>query len=189
MRNLNIRAAFPSREYLAARIDVDRPFEEEATSAFEERRAQTFAELERRIAQEPGVVAVTFADRVPGSGSHDHDRERSSRLPAPGRRTKTRFWTSAVGPGFFEAFDRPIVAGRAFHGGDRILRARTVIVNEAFAREFSARRGTADRRSALASGIPRSVQAELSGRHAAAELSRGSRSSASCATSAWTLTT
>ena len=47
MRKLNIRAAFPSREYLAARIDVDRPFEEEATPAFEERRAQTFAALER----------------------------------------------------------------------------------------------------------------------------------------------
>jgi hypothetical protein len=42
-----------------------------------------------------------------------------------------------VGPGFFEAFDRPIVAGRAFHGGDRSAGARTVIVNEAFAREFS----------------------------------------------------
>ena len=36
-RNLNIRAAFPSREYLAARIDLDRPFEEEATSALEAR--------------------------------------------------------------------------------------------------------------------------------------------------------
>ena len=67
MRKLNIRAEFPSREYLAARIDLDRPFEEEATPAFEARRAQTFAALERRIAQEPGVVAVTFADRAPGS--------------------------------------------------------------------------------------------------------------------------
>ena len=66
---LNIRAAFPSREYLAARIDVDRPFDEETTPAFEERRARTFAALERRIAQEPGVVAVTFADRAPGSGA------------------------------------------------------------------------------------------------------------------------
>ena len=67
MRKLKIRAEFPSREYLAARIDVDRPFEEETTSAFEARRARTFAELERRIAQEPGVVAVTFADSAPGT--------------------------------------------------------------------------------------------------------------------------
>ena len=54
MRNLNIRAAFPSRDYLAARIEMGQ--------------AHTLAELERRIAQEPGVVAVTFADHAPGSG-------------------------------------------------------------------------------------------------------------------------
>src|ERR671925_347733 len=35
------------------------------------------------------------------------------------------------------AFDRPIVAGRAFHGADRSPSARTVILNEAFARAFS----------------------------------------------------
>jgi hypothetical protein len=63
-----IRAKFPSREYVAARIDVDPLFAEEETTAFEERRARTFAEVERRVAQEPGVVAVTFADRAPGGG-------------------------------------------------------------------------------------------------------------------------
>ena len=91
MRKLNIRAAFPSREYLAARIDLDRPFEEETTTAFEERRAQTFAALERRIAQEPGVVAVTFADRAPGSGLQYRVGERSSLRRTPGRRTTTGF--------------------------------------------------------------------------------------------------
>jgi putative ABC transport system permease protein len=137
MRTLSIRAEFPSREYLAARIDVDRPFEEEETSsAFEERRAQTFAALERRIAQEPGVVAVTFADRAPGAGPRTRFGEVESSSGA-GSAYDDLFFTSAVGPGFFEAFDRPIVAGRPFHGGDRSPGARTVIVNEAFAREFS----------------------------------------------------
>ena len=49
--------------------------------------------------------------------------------------------TSAVAPGFFEAFERPLVAGRGFHEGDRNPAARTVIVNEAFAREFRRRAG------------------------------------------------
>ena len=89
MRKLNIRAAFPSREYLAARIDLDQPFEEEATPAFEARRAQTFAALERRIAQEPGVVAVTFADRAPGSLLAVSDAQTSRPRPAPGRRSTT----------------------------------------------------------------------------------------------------
>jgi putative ABC transport system permease protein len=140
MRKLNIRAAFPSREYLAARINLEGPFEEETTSAFEERRSQTFAALERRIAQEPGVVAVTFADRAPGS--LPEDRAAVVEIsPGLGRTIDYGFGTSAVGPEFFEAFDRPIVAGRAFHPGDRHPAARTVIVNEAFVRGFRSRGG------------------------------------------------
>jgi predicted permease len=136
MRKVTVRAAFPSREYLAARIDVDRPFEEEITPAFEARRARTFAELQRRIAQEPGVVAITFADGAPVSRSRTGSAE-AGFSPSVGPASKYEFSTSAVGPGFFEAFDRPIVAGRAFHEGDRSPDARTVIVNEAFADEFS----------------------------------------------------
>ena len=135
MLKLRIRAEFPSREYLAARIDLDRAFEGETTKAFEARRAQTFAELERRIAQEPGVVAVTFADRALGSWATTRFAEVES-SPGAGPAYDDGLWTSAVGPGFFEAIDRPIVAGRAFHAGDWNPGARTVIVNEAFARAF-----------------------------------------------------
>ena len=152
MRNLNIRAAFPSREYLAARIDVDRPFEEETTSAFEERRARTFAELQRRIAQEPGVVAVTFADRAPGSGpSARFGRGRVlSRRRAGVRRSVSgrRRWAR-------DSSRRSIVRSSP---GVRSTGATAVPVPE---RSSSMRRSRAsframreaDRRSALASGI------------------------------------
>ena len=135
------QAEHPRRNFQAESISplasmLDRPFEEETAPAFEARRARTFAELERRIAQEPGVVAVTFADRAPGSGPRARSAEVEAR-PAPGRRTKIGFGRRRWAPGFFEAFDRPIVAGRAFHEGDRSPDARTVIVNEAFARAFS----------------------------------------------------
>jgi len=135
MRRIRIRAQFPSREYLSARIDVDRPFADETTSAFEERRAQTFAALARRIAQEPGVVAVTFADRAPGAGTRSRFAEVES-SPGAGPAYGDAFRTSLVDPGFFQVFDRPIVSGRAFHGGDSTPAAQTVIVNEAFARDF-----------------------------------------------------
>lgn len=141
-RNLKIRAAFPSQEYLAARIDLDRPFEEEeTTAAFEARRERTFAELQRRIAQEPGVVAVTFANGAPGSLATGRFGEVES---SPGAEPAYQggFRTSVVGPGFFEALDRPIIAGRAFHGGDWSPDARTVIVNEAFARGFLRKAGS-----------------------------------------------
>jgi predicted permease len=133
MRRVTKRATFPSREYVVARVDLDRPFEEETAPAFEARWARTFAELERRVAEEPGVVAVTFSDSWPGSAAAGRNAEIS---PSAGPAFDYRFAISAVGPQFFELFDRPIVAGRAFHAGDRSPAARTVIVNEAFARGF-----------------------------------------------------
>ena len=139
-RKVQTRAQFPSREYLAARIDVGRPFDGETTPAFQERRAQTFEALATRIAQEPGVVAVTYTDQPVGSGVTRFAEVESS--PAARSAYDGGFQTSAVGPGFFEAFDRPIVAGRPFHGTDRSPTARTVIVNEAFARAFSRETGS-----------------------------------------------
>jgi putative ABC transport system permease protein len=103
---LNIRASFPSREYVVARFELDRPFGDDTVNA-----------LTRRLEQEPGVIAVAYADRVPG---------RPARADMVG-----------VGPGYFEALNRPIVAGRAFQAADWSPAARTVIVNEAFARTFA----------------------------------------------------
>jgi predicted permease len=133
-RKVETRARFPSREYLAARIDVDRALEGESTQAFQEWRAQTFDALARRMAQEPGVVAVTYTDRPVGSGALRIAEVGSSAGVNPAY--DGGFRTTTVDPGFFEAFDRPIVAGRTFHPGDVSSSARTIIVNEAFARAF-----------------------------------------------------
>ena len=125
------RASFPSGEYLAARIEWIVQLDEDA-SEFEARRARAFADLERRIAEEPGVIAVTFADRAPGTTPRGQ-RAAVETSPGAGPAVRERLQTWSVGGGFFEAFDRPIVLGRAFHEGDRSSSARTVIVNEAFA--------------------------------------------------------
>ena len=139
IRRVRIHAQFPSLEYFTATLEFDRPAGEETTSAFEERRARTYARLEHEIAEEPDVVAVTFADRQPGASLPTY-RTASVEIPSgDGPAFQTGFATSSVGPGFFEAFDRPIIAGRAFHGGDFSPVARTVIVNEAFVRGFAQR--------------------------------------------------
>lgn len=141
MRNVNIRAAFPDREYLSARIEVERTFDDESTSAYEARRVRTFEKLQQRVSEEPDVIAVTFADRAPGSAPAT--RYGQGRVESGGSAPAydAHFWRSSVGPGFFETFDRPIVAGRAFHNGDRNPSARTLIVNEAFACVFSRETG------------------------------------------------
>jgi hypothetical protein len=126
-RDRVIRDRFPTERYLAVRVGLDR----------ETPRADgIYQELERRVAQEPGVLAVTFADRLPGMGVAVRTGEvETSASTAP--TLVPNLWTAAVGPRFFETFEIPVIAGRDFHDGDRVAGARTVLVNEAFARRFA----------------------------------------------------
>ena len=140
LRDRRIRGAFPAERYLAAQIDLDRvaalatPVDESGT-AHAARLEQVYRELERRVSQEPGVIAVTFADRLPGMGvALGHGELETSPAAAPV--TIETLWLASVGQRFFETFDIPILAGRDFHEGDRAPDARTVLVNEAFARRF-----------------------------------------------------
>ena len=134
-RKVQTRAQFPSRNYLAARVDVDAPIDVERAPALQERRAQMFDALAQRIAQEPGVIAVTFSDQPVGVGSQRFMEVNASSDASPAFAGGIR--TTTVGPGFFDAFDRPIVAGRGFHAADFSPITPIVIVNEAFASEFS----------------------------------------------------
>jgi putative ABC transport system permease protein len=137
----SIRAVFPTHEYLAASIDVDPPVVEQLAPALEERRARLFSELEQRVWQEPGVAAVTFANRAPGSGLRGQRVADVELAPGAGPAFDFRIWPVRVGPEFFETFERPIVAGRGFNTGDWNGAARAVIVNEAFVRGFHVRGG------------------------------------------------
>ena len=140
-RDRLIRRQFPAGDYLAVRIALDREAapargDEEPASAFAARLELLYRELERRVAEEPGVVAVTFGDRLPGMGGVI---QRVEMEPLPGNVLQARnLWTAAVGPGYFEAFERPIVSGRGFHDGDHPPGSLTVLVNEAFTRRYTA---------------------------------------------------
>ncbi len=82
------------------------------------------------------MVAVTFGDRLPGmSPAVDSAEVEASPGAEPIR--VPNLWSAAVGPGYFEAFEKPILSGRSFHDGDRAGGARTVLVNEAFARRYT----------------------------------------------------
>lgn len=162
MRDRMIRGKFPANQYLAVRIGLDRdataaPSGQDADAAFEQRTERVYGEFERRIAQEPGVVAITFADRLPGmQPSVRHAEVEASAGAAP--IAVDDMWRTTVGPGYFEAFDKPIVAGRDFHDGDRTPGARTVIVNEAFAHRFMTGASPVGRRVRDASGNPAAQQ-------------------------------
>jgi predicted permease len=140
LRDRVIRERFPSEQYLAASLELDRDaaaLRDEKTpgSGYGARLEPLYRELERRVAQEPGVVAVTFGDRLPGMSPSVRSAEVETPAGAEPIRMRN-LWTARVGPGYFEAFEKPIVSGRGLNDGDRTASPQRVLVNEAFARRW-----------------------------------------------------
>lgn len=156
-RDRRIRGQFPTEQYLAVRIDVDRQVAteggEESESAYAARLQQTYGELERRLAQEPDVRAITFGDRLPGMGVAFRSAEIEV-TPGGAPVHVPTIWTTAVGPKYFEAFDVPLLAGRDFHESERVPTPHSVLVNEAFARQYLAGANPVGRRVRFASTNP-----------------------------------
>jgi predicted permease len=139
-RDRIIRDRFPAERYLTAELGLDRDSTatgEQAETAFRRRFERVYQEVVDRIAQEPGVSAVTFGDRLPGMGPSTASAEFEADVtPGAKPRLIPTLWRATVGSNYFQAFDVPLVAGRDFRDGDRAEGARTVIVNEAFARRY-----------------------------------------------------
>ena len=139
LRDRQIRGRFPAEEYVSVRLDLDRQrfggAAEESDDAYATRYALTYAELERRLLQEPGVRAVTFGDRLPGM-EVDVRAAQVEPSPAASPVLIPNLWTAAIGSGYFQMFGVRVLAGRDFHDGDRTTDAPAVIVNEAFVRRF-----------------------------------------------------
>ena len=81
------------------------------------------------MSSEPGVVAVTFTDRLPRT-THPTRRiqfEDGATAPIDANR-------AAVALNYFEALGAPIHTGRPFHSGDLARASRAVVVNDSFVR-------------------------------------------------------
>ena len=80
-------AGFAAEEYLAARIDVDAPAESRRQRDSASASCAALDALRQRLAAEPGVAGVTFADRLPRHGPSRLQHRRSSCRAAPRIRT------------------------------------------------------------------------------------------------------
>src|SRR6185503_23320 len=82
LRDRAIRGRFPAGEYLAVQIELDREgVIDESDAEFAARLDRTYREFARQLQRQPEVVAVTFADRLPGMGPSVREAEVE---PAPG---------------------------------------------------------------------------------------------------------
>jgi predicted permease len=144
-------AGFAAEEYLSVQLAMETPVVAGATGA-SDRSAQQAAfassvqELRRRLAAEPGIAGVTFADWVPRVPDRPWDRiELPDDVPVPPRSVpnaavngrRARRWTSVarIEPSYFDVLETPILAGRAFGAADLAPGANVAIVDRAFVDE------------------------------------------------------
>ena len=139
-RGVSIRNEFPSADFVTAEINLHRSIDDGADAPH--RRTRVYADLERQLMEAPETVGVTFATYVPGASPEGLAQPLDVEPAAGGGPAFEAYvMTPAVGPRFFETLGRSIVAGRDFQDVDRTGFARTVVVNEGFARLFQRKTG------------------------------------------------
>ena len=130
---------FPAEAYLSVRLELDmeaRPgVPQETVEEFRARYARVARELESRLAAEPQVARVTFTDRLPGMYHFWRQIEIDEGAVVPPDERGHRVGNAYVAPGYFEALEANVVAGREFDSADPASEHRVVIVNEAFVEE------------------------------------------------------
>lgn len=128
---------FPVDEYLSVRLELDRETSsatagDTSRAAFLARFARTHQELERRVAAEPAVTGVTFADRLPRMYHPWNQIEVDEGAVEPRDARGHRVSAASIDVNYFDVLGTPILSGRGFRSGDRAPGAQAVIVNRPF---------------------------------------------------------
>lgn len=141
-------AGVAADEYLAARLRLPWRGSAEASATSErDRFATRLGDLQRRLVErleaEPGVRDVAVADVLPRMQHPTRSfHVEGDDADQPGHRVMV----ARVDPGFFDAFDSPILAGRGFGRNDTAATDAPVIVNSAFVAEVLEGRNPIGRR-------------------------------------------
>src|SRR5688500_167886 len=120
--------------FLAAHVAIDRDDLAVESATYAARVRSAFDALEARLSAEPGVEGVAFADRLPVKDQLKYGFAVDTSTGAPGDGLRVSPMTY-VSRGYLSAFGASIIAGRDFSSSEyEKLGGRTLIVNEAFAR-------------------------------------------------------
>ena len=147
---------FATEQYLAVQIERDYPVDggsnaDAATLERNARLAATLEELRRRVAAQPGVAGVTFAEDLPTTDhpgkiiemGYDLDLSDVASAKSDGGASASAGGSNAepplreatiaaVDPSYFEVLDAPVLAGRGFTTADAVPGTRVAIVDQGF---------------------------------------------------------
>jgi putative ABC transport system permease protein len=129
LKNLErVPLGFSARDLVFADVDMRR-------SGYDERTGRPFYErIRRRVAETPGIDAVSLIDGPPlGNGfGRDHVVAEHETLPPGGRGAETPY--SVVDDRYFSTLGLNVLAGRTFTASDRIRSPEVVVINATMAR-------------------------------------------------------
>lgn len=145
-----------AERYLIAGVGMDREDFAMDSVTYAARARASIERLEQRLATEPGVERVAFADRLPVEDQFKYLIEvdtLAGAAPATGIRTSTLVHVS---PGFFATFGTSVIAGRDFTPRE-FETGRVLIVNQSFARYVLGGRNPIGQRIRIVTGEVESV--------------------------------
>ena len=131
-RTIHVNPGFQTQHVLTARLGLNGP-----AYGDPDHRARFWQELERRIANLPGVEVVGATSELPLTGDHSDNP-----FHIPGRSYGPSEFDDAffrqVTPGYLATMQIPLLAGRWLDERDSASSPGTVLVNQAFANRFFA---------------------------------------------------
>jgi predicted permease len=166
MRSYDV--GFAAEEYLAVSLAMETPPGVDADSAtmagHHARFGMLVEALRQRVAAEPGVVGVTFVDKLPLTNYGGHRialddaaavAEPSGAADAPeGQRPLRYTKVGYVDPSYFDVLEAPILAGRGFGAADLAPGNRVVIVDQGFVDQVLRGQNPIGRRVRIGGGTP-----------------------------------
>lgn len=159
---------FAADEYLAVQLGLetapgaDLSEDSTAADAHLERFGMLVETLRRRAEAEPGVVGVTFVDKLPLTNYVDRRiaLDDSAFLAAPtgkdgdveGRQPLRHATVASVDPSYFDVLEAPILAGRGFDAADLAPGVNVAIVDRGFVDQVLLGRNPIGRRVRIGAG-------------------------------------
>ena len=127
---------FPVDQYLSVRLEMERtptePGADTSAAAFAARYVAAAQQLEARLASEPDVEGVVFAQHLPRQYHPNYQIEVDEGALTPHDERGNLVGSSRVDPKYLDVFGVSAVSGRWFNAGEANGESRVAVVNTAF---------------------------------------------------------